>query len=353
MRLKTTFEKRDTMVVKGLAILMLLFYHLFENAAALEQLNVEYAPFPRDLFLMISGFGNICVAVFVFLTAYGITKGCMTSEDDSVTALMHGAVGRFCKLIGNFVIMYLSVNLVWHSFFDYVKLYGKGIQGCMLAFIDMVGFAQFFGTPTLNMTWWYMELAILFIFLVPVMYLLVRKAGAYSLILAFLLPMAVSMNEDVQRYFLVAMLGVTAAKELWLEKIFSRKLHPVWKTLIGVILIAICIPLRQNYMVHTYFLWILDGPIALLLCWFGGEILARIPGLSHVLAFFGRYSMNIFFVHTFLYLAIHRDWFYSFRYAALIWAVLAAASLIYSIVLEAVKKGLRMALKIVERGANG
>ena len=33
MRLKTTFEKKDTMEVKGLAILMLLFYHLFENAA--------------------------------------------------------------------------------------------------------------------------------------------------------------------------------------------------------------------------------------------------------------------------------------------------------------------------------
>lgn len=195
-------------------------------------------------------------------------------------------------------------------------------------------------------------MAILFIFLVPFMYLLVRKAGVYSLILAFLLPMAVSMNEDVQRYFLVAMLGVTAAEGLWFERMFTWKLHPALKALIGVILIAVCIPIRQNYMVHTYFLWILDGPIALLICWFGGEIVERIPGLSHVLAFFGRYSMNFFFVHTFLYLAIHRKWFYSFRYAALIWAVLIAVSLLYSVILEAVKKGFGMALKIVLRGAN-
>lgn len=340
MKLKREFEKRDTLVVKGLAILLLLFYHLFEDAYAVEQLQVLYAPLPKDLFLMLSGFGNICVAVFVFLTAYGITKGCMGAGESPVFLdTMRQAFRRFCRLIGNFVLMYLSVNLVWHSYFDYRKLYGEGLQGGLQAFIDLLGFAQFFGTPTLNMTWWYMELAILFIFLVPVLYPVVQRIGVYSLMLGFLLPMTITMNGDVQRYFLVALLGVVAAKEQWFEKLFARKWHPVVKFVVGVLLIAVSVPLRQNYLVHTYFLWILDGPIALLLCWFGGEILSRIPGVSELLAFFGRYSMNIFFMHTFLYLAIHRDWFYSFRYAALIWLMLALVSLGYSVVLELVKKG--------------
>lgn len=340
MSQKSGFEKKDTLVVKGLAILLLLFYHLFENAAMLEQLNVVYAPIPQDIFLMLSGYGNICVAIFVFLTAYGITKGLPAAvEKTYFSDAMQQAFRRFCRLVGNFVIMYLSVNLVWHSWFDYQKLYGKGMQGGILALIDLFGFAQFLGTPTLNMTWWYMELAILFIFLVPLLYPVVKKTGAYSLMLGFLLPMAVTMNSDVQRYFLVALLGVAAAEEKWLEKLFAWKAHPAVKAIVGVLLIAISIPLRQNYMVHTYFLWILDGPIALLLCWFGGEVLSRIPGVSHLLAFFGHYSMNIFFVHTFFYLAIHRDWFYSFRYAVLIWLMLAVVSLGYSVALELVKKG--------------
>lgn len=340
MKLKTGFEKKDTLVVKGLAILLMLFYHLFEDAYAVEQLQVIYAPVPKNIFLMLSGYGNICVAVFVFLTAYGITKGCKAAGENIVFLdRMKQAFRRFCRLIANFVLMYLSVNLVWHSYFDYRKLYGEGLQGGIQALIDLFGFAQFLGTPTLNMTWWYMELAILFIFLVPVLYLVVRKTGVYSLMLGFLLPMAITMNEDVQRYFLVALLGVVAAEQQWFEKLFARKLHLAVKLVIGVLLIAVSIPLRQNYLVHTYFLWILDGPVALLLCWFGGEILSRIPGVSHLLAFFGKYSMNMFFVHTFLYLAIHRNWFYSFRYALLIWLMLALVSLGYSVALELLKKG--------------
>ena len=182
MSQKSGFEKKDTLVVKGLAILLLLFYHLFENAAMLEQLNVVYAPIPQDIFLMLSGYGNICVAIFVFLTAYGITKGLPAAvEKTYFSDAMQQAFRRFCRLVGNFVIMYLSVNLVWHSWFDYQKLYGKGMQGGILALIDLFGFAQFLGTPTLNMTWWYMELAILFIFLVPLLYPVVKKTGAYSL----------------------------------------------------------------------------------------------------------------------------------------------------------------------------
>lgn len=340
MSLKDTFEKEDTLVVKGLAILLLLFYHLFEDAAVLEQFQVVYDPIPHNIFLMLSGYGNICVAMFVFLTAYGITKGCMAAgENTALVNRMQQAFWRFTKLVGNFVLMYLSVNLVWHSYFDYVKLYGNGMQGGILALIDMLGFAQFFGTPTLNMTWWYMKLAIVFIFLVPLLYPAVRKLGVYSLMAGFLLPMTVTMDSDVQRYFLVALLGVVAAQKHWLEKLFSLKLAIPVKAFVGVLLIVGSVLLRQNYMVHTYFLWILDGPIALLLCWFGGEILSRIPGLSHWLRFFGSYSMNIFFVHTFFYLAIHRNWFYSFQYAWLIWLLLAWISLGYSIALDLVKKG--------------
>lgn len=339
MELKKSFDKKDTLVVKGMAVLLMLFYHLFQTRELLEQLQVNYKPFSQEVFLTLSGFGNICVAVFAFLSAYGITKGLMAKEDMSPSGMMREAGRRCLRLIGNFAVMYLSVNLLWFSYFDYAGLYGGGWQGGLLAVIDMLGLAQLLGTPIMNMTWWYMELAVLIIFAVPFLYLLVKKIGGYSLILAVLLPLAAELNEDVKRYFVVIVLGAAAARGGWLEKLFGFRCSRLAKGAAGVALIALSIVFRQNYMVHTYFLWIADAPIAFLLCWFGGEILSAVPGLRQVLAFFGKHSMNIFFVHTFFYLAIYQKFIYSFRYAALIFLVLAAVTLAYSVALELLKTG--------------
>ena len=342
IQVKKGFEKKDTLVVKGMAILLLLFYHLFESQELLVTLNVDHRPLSQEIFLMLSGFGNICVAVFVLLSAYGITKGLMIKEQEagaSMQDMLKAAWKRCLRLIGSFAVMYISVNLLWFSYFDYTKLYGEGWQGGMFAVIDMLGLAQLLDTPTLNMTWWYMELAILIIFALPLIYPLVKKAGRYLLVPALLLPAVFQMNTDAERYFFVVLFGAVAAYEGWFEKLFAWKRKMVWKALSGLALIALCVLFRQNYMVHTYFLWIVDAPIALLLSWFGAEIIGRIPGLSQVLRFFGKRSMNIFFVHTFFYMSLFRNFIYSFHYAGLIFVVLVCVSLAYSVVLELIKSG--------------
>lgn len=345
IQLKNSFDKKDTLVVKGMAILLMLFYHLFESQERLEQLNVNHKPFSQEAFLLLSGYGNICVAIFAFLSAYGITKGLMAEEGCTLSEMMKQAVKRCGRLIGNFMVMYFSVNLLWFSRFDYGKLYGKGWQGGMLALIDMLGLAQLLDTPTLNMTWWYMELAVMIIFMVPLIYLLVRRIGKYAVVLSLLLPLTVNLNEDVKRYLVVIVLGVAAAQGSWFEKLFGWKRSRLVKGLAGIALIALSVPFRQNYMVHTYFLWIADGPIAFLLCWFGAEFIGAIPVVRRILAFFGKHSMNMFFVHTFFYMAIYQPFIYSFRYAGVIFLVLAVVTLAYSVVLELIKTGGRVLWK--------
>jgi len=340
-----TFEKRDTLVVKGAAILLLLFYHLFESEELLVTLNVDHAPFSREVFLMLSGFGNICVAVFVFLSAYGITRGMMTDEAEGAYTLsksMRKAGKRCLKLVLGFAALYVSVNVLWFSLFDYGKLYGEGWQGGMFALMDMLGLAQIFGTPTLNMTWWYMKLAILIIFLVPLVYLPVKKAGKYLIVPALLLPSVFQMDADTLRYYFVILFGAVAASERWLERLLSIKMNKILKLLLGLLILALSVLFRQNFMVHTYFLWIVDAPIALFLCWFIAEFLAGIPGLSRLLAFLGKYSMNMFLVHTFFYMSLFRGFIYSFHYAGLIFLILTVVSLAYSFVLELVKRGVRL-----------
>lgn len=344
------FEKRDTQVVKGIAILLMFFYHLFESKELLVTLNVNHEPFSQETFLMFSGFGNICVALFVFLSAYGITKGLMADADKGAydfAESLRGAGKRCRKLIGNFVLMYLSINALWFSYFDYGKLYGKGWQGGILVLLDMLGLAELFDTPTLNMTWWYMEIAVVIIFLIPLIYPAVKKAGRYLIMPALLLPAVFQMNESMQRYYLVMLLASVAAREEWMEKLFAWKLKKGWKLFLSLALLVLVVLFRQNFMIHTYFLWIADGPIALFLCWFTMEFLVPMAGVSHILTFLGKYSMNMFFVHTFFYMSLFRGFIYSPRYAGLIFLLLTGVSLAYSVILELVKSGGKLLLRKV------
>ena len=344
------FTRQDTQVVKGLAVLCLLLYHLFENYDRVISMNVIYKPLPLELFLMLTGFGNICVAVFVFLSAYGITKSLLQKDGRKIAGqagketgcvwkeYYSSAVLRYIRLTANFLIMFLSVNLLWFKKFDYKGLYGGGWQGLLYGLLDAFGLSGLFKTPTINETWWYMELAVMIIFFVPVLHVVAKRMGNYVILIAVLVPAAVDLSFDFKRYYFVILLGVLAAEKGWLEKLYAWKLPKILQALVGLLLFAACIVIRQNYVVYHEFAYLLDGPIALFFTWFAGEILGAVRGVRQVLALFGRHSMNIYFVHTFFYLAIYQQFIYSFSYAGLIFLVLAGISLLYSLVLQGLKK---------------
>lgn len=340
--MKREFTKEDTLVVKGMAILALLFYHLFEHYERVTTLGVDYRPFSLDHFLLLSGFGNICVAVFAFLSAYGIVKVIKSGEVkggvQEISAMYRQAVRRYLKLTANFLAMFAGVNLLWFSKFNYSGLYGTGWQGVLYALLDAFGLTGAYKTPTINETWWYMELAILIIFLVPLLDLAAKKMGNYTILLGILLPMVVDLNPDVKRYYFVVLLGVLAARGDWFERLFSVKAPFMLQAAAGIVLMAVSILLRQNYVVYHEFGYLVDAPIALFFAWFGARLLAGIRGVGGALKFLGRHSMNIYFVHTFFYMAIYQEFIYSFRYAGLIFLMLLICSLGFSLVLEALKK---------------
>ncbi len=346
-----TFLKKDTLTVKGIAIILLLFYHLFESDELITSMSVDYAPFSKKVFLTLSGYSNICVAIFVFLSAYGITKGLMDCSAYSLLPAIKQAYKRALKLIVNFAAMYISVNLLWFRHFDYTNLYGETPQGLIYVLLDALGLSELLNTPTLNMTWWYMKLALSIIFLVPFLFPLLQKLGKYMLVPAFLLPFIVTLDSDVSRYFLVICLAMVTAYEKWFEKIFAFNLYKPVKLLAALLLLALSVLIRQNYIVHSYFLWIVDAPIAFLICLFSAEFVSIIPGISLSLSFLGKHSMNIFFVHTFFYMILYREFIYSFKYSWTILLVLIAITLVYSILLEMLKSGIK--LLICHLKANG
>ncbi len=332
------FSRKASKIVKGMAILFLLNYHLFSEAETVAEFGVDYRPFPQEVFLAFSRFGNISVAVFVFLTAFGITKGLIGQEGIEPRDMYRQAVRRMLKLMANFFALFASVTLLWWHWFDYASLYGEGKQGFLYMIADAAGLAQILDTPTLNMTWWYMEIAYVLIFLVPALCILVRKVGYSLLPMVFFLPVVLSFNPDISRYLFTAAVGVCAAYGSWMDKLLNVKAHPVLRWAAGGAGLVLCVMIRQNYFVQERFLHLADAGIAVFFAWFSIALFGSVPVIKRILEFIGKHSMNIYMVHTFFYLILWRSYIYAFRYAGAILVVLLLASLLWSVALEWIKK---------------
>lgn len=333
------FTKKHSLTAKGLAIILLLFYHLFETENLITSLEVVYSPFSLSTFLLFTRFGNVCVSMFVFLTSYGITVGLLAQGDDfSPATAYRQAAKRFVTLMAQFFILYLSVNLLWGYYFDYQSLYGLNKQGILYLLTDATGMSMFFDTPTLNATWWYMEIAYLLIFLVPFLTWLVKKIGYPVLLLACFLPFAITFQPDMERYLFVAAFGVCAAYGKWLDKLLNLKIHPLLQWVVGIIGFVLCVLIRQNYIVQEYYLHLIDAPIALFLIYLASGLIGAVPVLGKVFTFIGRHAMNIYMVHTFFYMILWQPYIYRFKYAGVTFLLLLLSSLLYSILLEFLKK---------------
>ena len=68
------FNKKDTSIVKGIAILMLIGYHCFSSVKRLCGYPVDFGIIPQNIAIYIFESMNICVGMFAFLSVFGITK---------------------------------------------------------------------------------------------------------------------------------------------------------------------------------------------------------------------------------------------------------------------------------------
>lgn len=335
--MEKTFSKEHTNIAKGFAIILMLMYHLFENEKSVIEMGVNYAPLNPELFYMISKFGNVCVSIFVFLTAYGIATSILKQKDITIKEAYRQAFKRFGKLMINFLILYVSVILVMFPHFDLKGLYGGGWQGGIKMLTDALGLQMFYGGVTLNETWWYMEIAYILIFLVPALTWLVKKIGYYIVPVMYFLPFVIAMNFDIERYLLVATVGICAAYGNWIGKGMEWKTPGIVKWLIALAGLVVCVIVRQNYLIQENYLALVDAGIALFFVWGTSVTIGSVPGVHKAFAFLGKHSMNIYLVHTFFYLAIWRAETYQFKYAIVILLFLLAVTLVYSVVLEGVK----------------
>lgn len=335
------FTKKESNIAKGIAICLLLFYHLFSGQANAGDLNIRLLFIPQDMFSLMADFGKSCVAVFVFITSFGISKGMFS---DTSVSLMDGykkALSRLWKLAGNFFIMFLSVNAAFGAFFSYSATYGDGKQAAVLAIVDALGLSDAFGTPTLNQTWWYMSFAYLLIVLVPAVAAFADKAGWAALILAAILPGYVNCGIGLDRYLFSVVLGICAAKYNIPDRLMNMKLKKFIQWIIGIALWGFLIILRGNYVISEYLFAQMEAVIALYIVFIAGNLFSPVPVLNSIFEFIGKHSLNVFLVHNIFLALFFRKYIYITGNVAVTFLTLLCVSLLYSCVIELIKKGIK------------
>lgn len=151
------FSKEDTLAVKGIAIILMFYHHCFLSAERFEGYEVSFFPLPETMGIALSHFCKICVAMFVFLSAYGMTvtiKRAFAEEEVSAGRWEEFVMKRYLKLMSGYVFCFMTAVAASALLRpEMLKIYTCGWKGLWTFLLDLSGLAYFFGADTLVGTW--------------------------------------------------------------------------------------------------------------------------------------------------------------------------------------------------------
>ncbi len=348
---RQAFTKDNTQMIKGVAIIIMIVHHCFLSPDRYKQYEVIFSPLSQDAVTKIAAFFKICVGMYAFLSAYGMTVSLMKQSKRQIpnkTSRPSYTFNRWFSLMASWWFIFVVCEI-----FCLIKsrqpllVYGTGVKGLYNFGMEALGLAHLMGTPTLIGTWWYMSLAVLIVLLVPLMVMLYDKIGLLLLPLTFFVPRALQLGQtDFVRWSLVLALGIVCAKQDWLARLKEMQYHKnpyiskllKWIVLSGIL--VLCVFVRESKTFSKLY-ELKDGLIPAFVVYYCYELLTDIKGLNRLLHFLGKHSLNIFLFHTFIRYTYYGDFIYGMRYAPLIALTLLAVSVAVSVVLELIKKLIR------------
>lgn len=354
------FTKEHTMQMKGIAIIILLFHHCFLNTqrwatVPYEKLAttkgwgyypISFAPFSSHTIQYLASFSKICVAMFVFMTGYGMWVSYESQKKK--TTMSNYIKKRMVTLMTGFLIIFVVTEILAIPTGRFIEVYGHDFRSVVYMIIDALGLAKLLGTPLFCLTWWYMSLAIVLIMIFPFAHSIMEKYQWVVVVASIIVPRACGFGQstDLFRYLLAYTLGMYFAqhdllariKEKFMEQNVAGKLLSLIVSLIGLAVIIKC---RQNAWIGWKYLDFWDGFAAMYVIVNSYIYILNGKWIVKGLGFLGKHSMNIFLIHSFYRDVFFHEFTYSFYYAWLDYIVLMAISLVTSIVLEWFKKLIR------------
>lgn len=301
MEKKNLFTTKDTLKIKGIAIVMLIVHHMFLADNSYEINTIKYFIVNQYYIQKLAIAARICVWIFVFLSAYG----CAYKYDEKREETKVYYIERWFSLMKGYWFIYiLSFVLLIIFQKQPLMVYDKNM---IYIFLDFFGLADFWGTPMLSGVWWYMCLAQFVLICVPVFYGMVKKYSGFCIVIFFVLLRY--LNSGIRSnyggtytiYVYAILLGIVCYQQDILSKIKEKK-KSVFELVCLPLVIVGGIYVKMKYAsVDEYQTTLIL--FSLSACAFVILVFKYLDNakLSEILIFLGKNSGNIFMTHMLLY----------------------------------------------------
>lgn len=332
------FSKRNTNIIKGIAVLILCWHHLFWRNIQVP-INLETVGIMEVLIPLT----KVCVALFTMLSGYGINESYKRSNKSYANfTFLHVK-----KLLINYWWIYIPVFILsfWlHASGTPIHIYGQGELGIKNFLLDFFGLRAMIYSPTLNNTWWYMEAAIIFYLCFPIFHKVLSRVPEIVIGVSAIPVLLASVN-------IFWDILITTDRELFYILPFVVGMELSRREILNK-MVRYCERNRREFIVSSCFFFVILGvmrtQISLIVdTFYAFSIIAIGIGVASfeniilkVLEFLGRHSMNIFLIHSmvYYYFASGRKLFDSIDMVLLKYVLLIVICLGSSMIIETIKK---------------
>lgn len=337
-------REKETKLIKGIAILFMLFYHLFSDQSRLERFEVTGLIGGMGTMKVITSVAHTCVGLFVFCTAYGLTmgnKGRLHDIKDCFKSSLKRYI-RFIKKICYVFLMLLLFSYIWGCSYNATTVWGELQMERVIGIIcNALGIAGVFRVPWFSASWWYITLEVLFLFFVPLCHILVKKLGPWA---AFVLTLfgvhLCGLNtsmDGLPRYMLIVILGIIFAEYAVFEKIDEYFRNKKGMRIFLSVAIFALLPVAAVIKSHVQSTYLMDALLTIMVVLLTQCFIRKIPVFNCVLIILGNYSMYMWLVHPFFTAHWTQKFTYSFHNMWLIFLVLILCSFTVSFLLDKLK----------------
>lgn len=347
-------NKTTTLQLKGIAILLMLWLHLFSsNEQTASLINTIYFWNGAPLAVVLKKICSMCVPIYIFLGGYGLA---ITRERAAEQGRGMNNGRRVLSLYANLwvvFILFYPLGVIFNP-----ELFNTGVYD---AGLNLVGIKC-----SMNGAWWfllpYATLTMLSAYILKFIYSVSIKHEITVLIPTFILYVWAYMAVDtigfdcpetinlliinVLRVFMLLfmfLIGAMFARHklidklrLWMLSRWNQRRINVIVAIVAAILLIIKLCIGASSLIHPWFVMILIPCYA---------VCNLTQSANRILEFFGRHSTNMWLTHYFFAHYIFGDAIYSLRYPIVIYMSLVAVSLVSSYIVGFIYSPIRKLIR--------
>lgn len=299
------FSIKHTQIAKGIAILLMIYHHLFIFAERihcqyLSVLNVFLLGEGVDAQTIFAKFGKICVCIFVFVSGIGLYYSNLKNQSNIVSQYK-SMLFRALHFLTNFWIIFL----IFIPIGVLMGVYELNIGNIIAAFFGM-------NTATYNMEWWFVKCYLVLLFIFPCFNYLLSKQKTYKKLIVLFICLSIYIlgkiiikffgsNIFFDNYFLylenfivlfVFFIGMICAKYNVYGKLINFFNNKINIKFVSVITLVISIVIRIVFSMKSDFIVV---PIFV----FSITTLLYNTSISKFFILMGKHSTNMWLTHTF------------------------------------------------------